>query len=122
MNSIIWICQILLAVMFLYSGICKSFYSEQQLIAKGQTGVVGQPVAVIRLAGISEVLGAVGIVLPWLLKVLPFLTPVSAIGFAVIMLFAAPIHYRLREKRNIAVNLTLMVTSLLVAWWRWRQL
>ncbi|HEY6901745.1 MAG TPA: DoxX family protein, partial [Puia sp.] len=54
-------------------------------------------------------------ILPWWLHTLPFLTPISAGCFAVIMLLAAPIHYRLREPKNVAVNMTFLALALFVA-------
>jgi len=122
MNTILWIAQAILAAAFFYSGVNKTILSEQQLIAKGQTGVVGKATGTIRLIGISEILGAIGIILPWWINVLPALTPVSAACFAIIMLLAAPIHYRLKEFKNVLVNLTLLCLAILVAWGRGRQL
>src|ERR1700754_4259974 len=116
MNSLLWTGQILLAAVFLYSGINKSIYSEKQLIDRGQTGVVGRRPATIRFIGVSEIAGAVGIIFPWWVGALAFLTPVAAACFALIMLLAAPIHYRLKESRNVAVNLLLLAIALFVAW------
>ena len=122
MNTILWIAQALLSAAFLYSGICKTVLSEQQLIAKGQTGVAGYSNATIHFIGIAEILGAAGIILPWLTGILPALTPIAALCFAIIMLLAAPIHYRLKEPRNVATNITLLLLSLLVIWGRTRAL
>jgi len=118
MNTLLWIGQIILAAVFLYSGICKSSLSEQQLIARGQTGVVGRPAGLIRFIGISEIAGAVGIILPWWTDILPFLTPLVAACFALIMALAAPIHYRLKEGRNVAFNLLMLLIALFVVWGR----
>lgn len=118
MNTILWICQGVLSLVFLYSGINKSLYSEQQLIAKGQTGVVNLPVGVIRFIGISEVLGAAGIIMPGLVNIMPVLTPVTAVCFAVIMVLAARIHYRLHEPKNVITNSILLIMSLFVAYGR----
>jgi uncharacterized membrane protein YphA (DoxX/SURF4 family) len=122
MNSLLWTGQIILAAIFLYSGINKSIFSEKQLIARGQTGVVGRPAATIRFIGISEIIGSFGVILPWWTNTLPFLAPVAAACFAVIMLLAAPIHYRLRESKNVALNLTLLAIALFVVLGRCRQL
>src|SRR5258705_10906381 len=98
MNTILWSCQALLAVTFGYSGFCKSTLSEKVLVyEKGQTGVEGLPMAFTRSIGISEMLGAVGIILPWWLGVAPVLTPVTAVCFALLMVFVAPIHYKRKE-------------------------
>jgi len=118
MNTILWICQGILSLAFLYSGINKTILSEQQLIAKGQTGVVNLRIGVIRFIGISEVLGAAGIIVPWLTNIWPVLTPVTAICFAVIMLMAAQIHYKLHEPKNIATNVFLLILAVFVAYGR----
>lgn len=118
MNILLWACQILLALVFLYSGINKSILTEQQLIARGQTGIVGYSPAAIHLIGIAEILGSIGIIVPWWSGILPWLTPVAAGCFAVIMLLAAPIHYRLKEPRNVATNLTLLASSMFVLFGR----
>lgn len=122
MNTILWIGQILLAIIFLYSGKDKAHLSEQQLIAKGQTGVVGKSAALIHFIGIAELLGVIGIIFPWLTGIAHWLTPVSAAGFALVMMLAAPIHYRLKEYKNVAINISIMILSLFVAWGRARQL
>jgi uncharacterized membrane protein len=119
MNTILWVCQGILSLAFLYSGINKLIFSEQQLIAKGQTGVVNLPVAVIRFIGISEVLGATGIIVPWLTNIWPVLTPVTAVCFAVIMVLAVQIHYKLHEPKNVATNIFLLVLAAFVAYGRW---
>lgn len=118
MNTILWICQGVLSLVFLYSGINKSIHTEQQLIAKGQTGVVNLPVAVIRFIGISEVLGAVGIIVPCFVNIWPVLTPVTAICFAVIMVMAARIHYKLHEPKNVTTNIILLIMAVFVAYGR----
>src|SRR5689334_4640212 len=112
MNTILWIGQAVLAAAFLYSGICKMLLSKQALIAKGQTGVVDYSTGMIRFIAACEVLGVVGIIVPWLTGVLPVLTPVAAGCFAVLMMLAAPIHYRLKEPRNVATNIILLLIAL----------
>ncbi|MBS1602799.1 MAG: DoxX family protein [Bacteroidetes bacterium] len=114
MNTTLWIAQIILAAAFLYSGICKTILSEQQLIARGQTGVVGLRPGKIHFIGVCEIAGSIGIILPRALNILPFLTTATAACFAVVMLLAAPIHYRLKEPGNVATNMTLLLLSLFV--------
>ena len=81
--------------------------------------MVGLPSELIRIIGIMEIMGAIGIILPWMIRVLPVLTPVSAICFAMIMILAAPIHAKLKEPKNVATNIILFVISIFVAWGRW---
>jgi len=122
MNTILWIAQILLAIVFVNSGVNKSTLSEQKLVAKGQTGVAGYSAPVIKFIGVSELLGTVGIILPWWLQIAPVLTPITAICFAAIMLLAAPIHYRRREPQNVAINSVIFLLSVFVAWGRFASL
>jgi len=118
MNTLLWILQSIVAAAFLYSGIQKSIYSEQKLIASGQTGVEGLPIALTRFIGISEILGTIGIILPWLLHILPVLTPISAICFAVIMIPAARIHYKRHEPKNVFNNCILFFICMFIAYGR----
>jgi len=118
MNTILWIIQGLLAVTFFYSGIMKSTRSEQWLITHGQTGVVGLPAISIKLIGVTELLGVAGLILPWALNIARVLTPLSALGFALIMILAAPIHYRLNEPKNVRVNIILFLLSAFVCYGR----
>lgn len=71
----------------------------------GQTGVQNLSLWFVRFIGITEVLGAIGIVLPWAIGVYPVLTPISAFCFAFIMPFAAVIHHKLGEPKNVATNI-----------------
>ncbi|HWB27007.1 MAG TPA: DoxX family protein [Chitinophagaceae bacterium] len=114
MNTILWAAQILLAAVFFYSGVNKGIYSEKQLIARGQTGVVNLPLPFIRFIGISGMLGAVGIIVPQALGVLPVLTTVAAAGLGIIMVPAAFIHYKLHEPKNVLTNVVLFAMAAFV--------
>jgi hypothetical protein len=125
MNTLLWSFQGIVAVVFLYSGLNKSILNQQTLIGKGQTGVTGLHMGFIRFIGISEVLGAMGLIFPFWLRIAPVLTPVAAGCFAVIMILAAVTHTRLllrtgnkRELQNIATNIVLLSLSVAIAWGR----
>jgi len=118
MNTILWVLQLSVAIVFLYSGTQKSIYSEQKLVASGQTGVEGLPIGVIRFIGISEILGTIAIILPLLLHILPVLTTIAAICLAVIMIPAAVIHYKRREFKNVLTNCILFLICVFIAYGR----
>jgi uncharacterized membrane protein YphA (DoxX/SURF4 family) len=118
MNTALWILQSLAAAAFLYSGVQKSIYSEQKLVAIGQTGVEGLPIALIRFIGISEILGTIGIILPQLLHIVAVLTPISAVCFAVIMIPASIIHYKRHEYKNVFNNCVLFLICVFIAYGR----
>lgn len=122
MEILLWILQIFLAITFLYSGVMKSTQDREKLVSIGQTGVDGLSYPVIRSIGIAEILGAIGITVPEALSVLPVFTPVVALCFVLIMILAAPIHYKRREYRSVLLNMFLLIISLLVAYVRFCQL
>ncbi len=118
MNTLFWALQALVAVTFFYSGINKSIYSEQHLVSKGQTGVEGYSTPSIRFIGIIEILGAIGLLLPGIVKILPVAVPIAAIGFSIIMVLAARIHYQRKEPPNVAINLILLLLCICIAIYR----
>jgi uncharacterized membrane protein YphA (DoxX/SURF4 family) len=115
MNTLLWISQAILATVFLFSGSQKISQSKARMIETGQTGVRDYPIGFIRFIALCELLGALGLILPRALSTLPILTPIAAIGFAVIMLGAARAHTRLHEPRNVALNLALLALCAFVA-------
>ena len=121
METLLWACQILLAISFLYSGFCKAFLPKEMVLSMGQTGVRDISVPLMRFIGIAELLGVVGILLPWGVHVLPVLTPITAVCFAIIMVLAGNIHYHLKEPKNVASNVFLFVLAV-VAYCRFAQL
>ncbi|MDQ1575893.1 MAG: hypothetical protein QOH55_1043, partial [Microbacteriaceae bacterium] len=70
---------------------------------------------VIRLVSVAEILGALGLLLPGVTGIAPVLTPVAALGLAIIMVGAVATHTRRKEGKSVAVNLVLLVLTLVVA-------
>jgi hypothetical protein len=79
MNTLLWTFQIVLALVFAGSGTAKSTMSKPRLLETGQTGVRDYPLPFIRFIAVCELLGAVGLVVPWALHLVPRLTPIAAI-------------------------------------------
>src|SRR3954462_8287039 len=119
MNTCLWIAQGILALIFLGSGIAKSTMSRERMLATGQTGAASQPLGLVRLIACCEILGAAGLILPSALGIGRFLTPLAAVGLAVIMIGAARIHTKLKEPYAVAVNVALLVLGVFVAYGRW---
>lgn len=129
MDILLWAIQLLLALIFMYSGICKSFFPIQKLVAMGQTGVDGLPVLFVSFIGITEIMGVAGLILPWLLSLYPVITPISAICFAFIMPFAAFLHLKRARKykqskeiKNVMTNIFIFLLCLIIAYARWEQI
>ncbi|HMR81504.1 MAG TPA: DoxX family protein [Niabella sp.] len=118
MNTILWLLQILAALAFLYSGVCKLLLSEKRLVAKGQTGVEGLRPVFIKFIGISEIAGVIALIAPMCLNISVWLTPLSALCLAFIMPFAAIIHYKRKEAQNVLTNVLLFAICIFIAYGR----
>ena len=88
MNIVLWILQILLALMFLFAGGTKLYFSAEQMAAISPPGSIILPGLFIKFIGLCEILGALGLILPGLLKIRRGLTPLAAIGLLIIMIGA----------------------------------
>lgn len=93
----LWILNVLLALMFLMAGGMKLAKSKDTLVEEGMTWAVNTSPAVVKLIGIAEVLGAVGLILPMALKTAVILTPIAAVGLGIIALSAAILHMTRKE-------------------------
>jgi hypothetical protein len=110
MNITLWIAQILLTVVFLISGVTKVIRPSEKLRA----GIPEVQPGVIRLIAVAEILGALGLVLPGLTGIAPFLTPVAATGLAIVMIGAVVTHARRKEGRSVVLNLVLLALTVVV--------
>jgi len=85
-NYALWTVQWLLALLFLWAGGVKLVLPLELL-----KGPVALPGLFVRFIGVAETLGAIGLILPWLLRIRPVLTPVAAGGLVIIMIGATVI-------------------------------
>ena len=83
MNIALWVVQALLAALFLFAGGMKFVMSIEEM-----TKQVPLPGWFLHFIGVVEVLGALGLILPWLTRIRPGLTPLAAAGLAIIMIGA----------------------------------
>jgi uncharacterized membrane protein YphA (DoxX/SURF4 family) len=116
LNIVLWIVQVLLALLFIWAGGMKLVLPLEKL-----AGPVALPGAFLRFIGVAELLGGLGLILPSLLRIRPGLTPLAAAGLAIIMIGAVVITFI----GGVGVGLAVIpgVTGLLaafVAWGRWR--
>jgi uncharacterized membrane protein YphA (DoxX/SURF4 family) len=121
MNTALWIVQILLAAMYLMAGTMKTFRTaaakQQMPWAKDRSD------AFVRFVGISELLGALGLILPLVTGILPWLTVAAAVGLSLIQLLAIFSEHLPRKEFNvIPVNIVLLLLSIFIALGRWEFL
>jgi uncharacterized membrane protein YphA (DoxX/SURF4 family) len=93
MNILLWIIQILLALLFLFAGGTKFYYTIQQMRDAGPPNQILFPGWFIHFIGVCEILGALGLVLPGLLRIKPQLTALAAIGLTIIMIGAVVVTF-----------------------------
>jgi hypothetical protein len=118
MNLALWIIAIVLAVVFAASGLMKQLVPKDKLVRFGQGWAQDFSPTSIRLIGLAEVLGAIGLVVPAAVHIAPILVPLAAVGLALVMAGAAAVHARRKEAPMIAVNAVLLVLAVVVAWGR----
>lgn len=115
LNVALWIVQVLLAALFLFAGGTKLVLPPEAL-----KGPVALPAWFVRFIGVCEVLGATGLILPRLLRIKPWLTPLAAAGLVIIMVGAVIVT--LLGGLIVPALITLIVGLLaaFVAYGRWR--
>jgi uncharacterized membrane protein YphA (DoxX/SURF4 family) len=114
MNTFIWILQILMACLFLFSGINKLFLPKSQLLEKGMKGLANLADNQIKIVGILEVLGVMGLILPALLSIFPIVTSIAACCLGLIMVPAGIAHYKL--KLPILMNVFVFICCMVIAY------
>ena len=118
LNFWLWAAAALLALLYAFVGYVKSFRPLPEL-APTMGWAPGMP-RLTRFVGTVEILGALGLILPLLTNILPWLTPLAAIGLSVIQILAIGLHARRGETgKTLPMNLVLLALSLFIVWGRW---
>ena len=117
MGIALWAVQVLVAAAFLAAGATKLSQPKEKLV-KNMAWVEDFSQGTVRLIGALEVLGAIGVVVPALTGIVPWLTPLAALGLVLLMIGAALTHLRRTEYGNIAMNAVLLVLAAFVAYGR----
>jgi uncharacterized membrane protein YphA (DoxX/SURF4 family) len=119
MNILLWILQVLLALLFLFAGGSKLIMSTEAL-SQALANQVMPSVSFIRFIGVCEFLGGLGLVLPGLLKTRQYLTPLAALGLAIIMIGAVVFTIINGHIPAAIFNFVLVLLLLFIAYARWR--
>lgn len=114
MNIILWISQGLLACIFLLAGIMKVTKNKETLREKLGDWTDSYTESKLKLIGLLEILGAIGIILPMLINWIPLLTPIAAIGLSMTMVGALMVHFKRKETDKTIVNFALLFLSLFI--------
>ena len=120
LNIALWVVQALLAGMFAMAGFTKTFVPINEVIEQ-VPALTGMADMLIRFIGVSELAGAVGLLVPAITRIQPKLTAYAGIGLAVVMVLAAIVHATRGEFPMIGMNAVLAALALFVAWGRLKK-
>jgi uncharacterized membrane protein YphA (DoxX/SURF4 family) len=112
----LWTLQVLLALLFLFAGISKLVTPADKLAAMAPQFSVN----FLRFIGVVETLGGLGMVLPGLLKIKTWLTPLAAAGLVIVMIGAVVVSYQGMGLKGVPVPLLTGIVAAFVAYGRWR--
>jgi uncharacterized membrane protein YphA (DoxX/SURF4 family) len=117
MNVALWIAQALLAAIFLFAGGMKLVMPIDEMTKQMPLPLPGW---FVWFTGVVEVLGAVGVILPWLLRIRPGLTPLAAAGLVIVMVGAIVYTLAAGDIASALISLVVGLLAVFVAYGRWR--
>ncbi len=115
LGGLLWALQGLLAALFLFAGGMKLVSPIAAL-----TQQVPLPGPFLRFIGLAEVLGALGLILPGLLRIRPVLTPLAAAGLVIIMSGAVGVTMATTGSVQAVIPGVVGILAASVAIGRWR--
>ena len=114
MNVVVWVVQVLLGLMFLFAGVSKALRPREEL--RKQMGWVEDfSAGQVKVIGLIEVLGGLGVILPSWTGIAPVLAPIAATGLALDMVLAALVHMRRKEYQMVGVHAARFLLAVFVA-------
>ncbi len=114
MDIALWVAQGLVAAAFLAAGFLKMTQTKEKLAPKMAWVQDFSPGAIKAIGG-AELLGAVGVIVPYATGILPWLTSVAAGGLVLLMAGAVVTHVRRKELAMAAPSAVLLVLAATVA-------
>jgi putative oxidoreductase len=115
MNYALWIAQALLALIFLFAGVTKLITPIEEM-----TQQIALPGWFLRFTGIVEILGGLGVVLPWLFGIRSGLTPLAAAALVIVMICAVALTVAMGGGALVLIPFSVGVLAAFVAYGRWR--
>ena len=121
MPCLLWSFRSFWRAAFGMAGFMKSTQPVDVLVQNGVQWASQVPLAMVRFIGISEFLGAIGLILPAATRIKPSLTPLAALGLLTIMILAMAFHLSRGEVQATPVNIVLGGLAAFVAWGRTKK-
>lgn len=120
MNILLWIIQILLALLFLFAGGTKLVIPTDELMKMGSPNAIVLPGWFIKFIGLCEVLGALGLILPGVLRRQQHLTSLAALGLTIIMIGAVVVTVMGDGYKMAVTPLIMAMLCAFVAYYRFQ--
>jgi hypothetical protein len=120
MNVILWILQVLLALLFIWAGGFKLFVPASILAAYTPPGQIVFPGMFLKFIGLCELLGGFGLILPGVFKRNQYLTALAALGLLIIMIGATVVVLMSGDVAGAVSNVIIALLLAFVAYGRWR--
>lgn len=115
LNVSLWTAQTLLALLFLFAGAMKFVMPAAEMAKQSPL-----PIAFMQFIGVCELLGALGLILPGLTRIRTGLTPLAAVGLAVIMIGAMVVTVATAPVAMAVLPFVTGCAAVFVAYGRWR--
>ncbi len=113
MSVVLWTVQVLLALAFLMAGFMK-LTQPIATLNKRMAWTTAVAPGFVRFVGLAELLGGIGLILPMLTGILPWLTIAAAVGLSIVMVGAVIFHLTRHEASHVPGNIVLLVLALIV--------
>jgi len=120
MDIALWIASGILALAYVVAGATKTFQPKEKLTNLPWTKEYSA--GTVKFIGIAELLGGLGLIIPWLTGIAPVLTPIAASGLVLVQILAAIHHLRHNEAKSLPINIVLGLIALFIAVFRFGQL
>ena len=117
MNIALWILQALLGALFIFAGGIKLITPMEEMMKQMPMALPGW---FVLFTGVVELLGAIGVILPWLLRIRPGLTPLAAAGLVIVMIGATAYTLAAGQVGSALMPLVVGILAAFVAYGRWR--
>jgi uncharacterized membrane protein YphA (DoxX/SURF4 family) len=110
LNVLLWVLQVLLAMLFMFAGVMKFLMPVEEM-----TKQIALPGWFLHFIGCAEILGGIGLVLPGILKIRTGLTPLAAEALIIIMIGATAVNLKIGQRgaalTTVVIGLLLVIVS-----------
>jgi uncharacterized membrane protein YphA (DoxX/SURF4 family) len=114
MNNLVWILQWIMAVIFASSGLLIIILPKEKLVSR-LSWVRNYSDGTRLFICVSKIVGAIGLIVPRYFNILPVLTPIAAIGLAIIMVLAMLYHIKKNELKDIPATILFFSMAVFIA-------